>query len=78
MHLDRVGAQVRWVTGPWFLTVYVNVVPWDSVLRLWDILCLEGHRAILFATALSLIHLHGTLSIHPSTLCCTALYCTVL
>ncbi|TQE03779.1 hypothetical protein C1H46_010586 [Malus baccata] len=59
-HLDYLGVQVAWVTGPWFLTIFMNMLPWESVLRVWDVLLFEGNRVMLFRTALALMELYGT------------------
>ncbi|XP_010253447.1 PREDICTED: TBC1 domain family member 8B isoform X2 [Nelumbo nucifera] len=58
-HLDYLGVQVAWVTGPWFLSIFVNMLPWESVLRVWDVLLFEGNRVMLFRTALALMDLYG-------------------
>ncbi|KAF8396653.1 hypothetical protein HHK36_018277 [Tetracentron sinense] len=58
-HLDYLGVQVAWVTGPWFLSIFVNMLPWESVLRVWDVLLFEGNRVMLFQTALALMELYG-------------------
>ena len=29
-HLDYLGVQVAWVTGPWFLSIFMNMLPWES------------------------------------------------
>ncbi|XP_020550890.1 rab GTPase-activating protein 1-like [Sesamum indicum] len=58
-HLDYLGVQVAWVTGPWFLTIFMNMLPWESVLRVWDVLLYEGNRVMLFRTALALMELYG-------------------
>ncbi|XAR56119.1 hypothetical protein NMG60_11036458 [Bertholletia excelsa] len=58
-HLDYLGVQVAWVTGPWFLSIFMNMLPWESVLRVWDVLLFEGNRAMLFKTALALMELYG-------------------
>lgn len=29
-HLDYLGVEVAWVTGPWFLTIFMNMLPWES------------------------------------------------
>ncbi|KAF5742626.1 TBC1 domain family member 8B-like [Tripterygium wilfordii] len=58
-HLDYLGVQVGWVTGPWFLSIFTNKLPWESVLRVWDVLLFEGNRVILFRTALALMELYG-------------------
>ncbi|GER42544.1 Ypt/Rab-GAP domain of gyp1p superfamily protein [Striga asiatica] len=58
-HLDYLGVQVAWVTGPWFLTIFMNMLPWESVLRVWDVLLFQGNRVMLFQTALALMELYG-------------------
>ncbi|KAF7113548.1 hypothetical protein RHSIM_RhsimUnG0119800 [Rhododendron simsii] len=58
-HLDYLGVQVAWVSGPWFLSIFVNMLPWESVLRIWDVLLFEGNRVMLFRTALALMELYG-------------------
>ncbi|CAM6056598.1 unnamed protein product [Sphagnum tenellum] len=57
-HLDSLGVQVAWVSGPWFLSIFVNVLPWESVLRVWDVLLYEGNRSMLFRTGLALMEIH--------------------
>ncbi|CAN1237713.1 TBC1 domain family member 8B [Linum grandiflorum] len=58
-HLDYLGVQVAWVTGPWFLSIFMNMLPWESVLRVWDVLLFEGNRVMLLRTALALMELYG-------------------
>ncbi|KAK9053881.1 hypothetical protein SSX86_024956 [Deinandra increscens subsp. villosa] len=58
-HLDYLGVQVAWLSGPWFLSIFMNILPWESVLRVWDVLLFQGNRIMLFRTALSLMELYG-------------------
>ncbi|KAE8099504.1 hypothetical protein FH972_017482 [Carpinus fangiana] len=58
-HLDYLGVQVAWISGPWFLSIFVNMLPWESVFRVWDVLLFEGTRVMLFQTALALMELYG-------------------
>ncbi|GMP85291.1 hypothetical protein CsSME_00038509 [Camellia sinensis var. sinensis] len=58
-HLDYLGVQVAWISGPWFLSIFVNMLPWESVLRIWDVLLFEGNRVMIFRAALSLMELYG-------------------
>ncbi|XP_047325829.1 TBC1 domain family member 8B-like [Impatiens glandulifera] len=58
-HLDYLGVQIAWVTGPWFLSIFMNVLPWECVLRIWDVLLFEGNRVILFRITLALMELYG-------------------
>lgn len=58
-HLDYLGVEVAWITGAWFLSIFINMLPWESVLRVWDVLLFDGNRVMLFRTALSLLELYG-------------------
>ncbi|XP_039022256.1 EVI5-like protein [Hibiscus syriacus] len=58
-HLDYLGVQVEWISTPWFLSIFVNILPWESVLRIWDVILFEGSRVMLFRTALALMELHA-------------------
>ncbi|KAL1565961.1 GTPase-activating protein gyp3-like [Salvia divinorum] len=58
-HLDYLGVEVAWMSGPWFLSIFVNTLPWESVLRVWDVILFEGNRVMLFRTALALMDLYG-------------------
>jgi hypothetical protein len=29
-HLDYLGVQVAWISGPWFLSIFVNMIPSES------------------------------------------------
>ncbi|KAB1669180.1 hypothetical protein ES319_1Z068700v1 [Gossypium barbadense] len=57
-HLDYLGVQVAWISTPWFISIFVNMLPWESVLRIWDVILFEGNRVMLFRTALALMELH--------------------
>ncbi|KAL3623011.1 hypothetical protein CASFOL_031827 [Castilleja foliolosa] len=58
-HLDYLGVEVAWISGPWFLSIFINMLPWESVLRVWDVLLYEGNRVMLFRTALAMMDLYG-------------------
>ncbi|WOL04662.1 TBC1 domain family member 2A-like [Canna indica] len=58
-HLEYLGVQISWITGPWFLSIFVNTLPWESVLRAWDVFLFDGNRVMLFQTALALMELYG-------------------
>ncbi|KAL0671589.1 hypothetical protein Bca4012_034293 [Brassica carinata] len=58
-HLDYLGVQVACVTAPWFLSIFINMLPWESVLRVWDVLLFEGNCVMLFRTALALMEFYG-------------------
>ncbi|ESQ52365.1 hypothetical protein EUTSA_v10016235mg [Eutrema salsugineum] len=56
---EMVESQVAWISGPWFLSIFVNILPWECVLRMWDVLLFEGNRVVLFRTAFALMELYG-------------------
>ncbi|KAF9183598.1 hypothetical protein BGZ51_003908 [Haplosporangium sp. Z 767] len=48
---------VTLVTSHWFLTLFINILPVESILRVWDCFFYEG-RKILFRVALTILRLH--------------------
>ncbi|KAJ0735903.1 putative Rab-GTPase-TBC domain-containing protein [Helianthus annuus] len=58
-YFDHLGVQMGWICGPWFLSIFVHMIPWESVLRVWDVILFEGNRAMLLRTALALMELYG-------------------
>lgn len=57
--LETSGAPLAAVSASWFLTLYVNQLPWECALRVWDVLLFERTRAVLFQTALALVDLNA-------------------
>ncbi|GAA5802083.1 hypothetical protein HPULCUR_007543 [Helicostylum pulchrum] len=45
------------VTSHWFLTLYINILPIESVLRVWDCLFYDGQK-VLFRIALGIFKLN--------------------
>ncbi|RCI03137.1 hypothetical protein CU098_008697, partial [Rhizopus stolonifer] len=45
------------VTSHWFLTLYINILPFESVFRVWDCLFYEG-PTVLFRVALGIFKLN--------------------
>ncbi|KAI7847195.1 rab-GTPase-TBC domain-containing protein [Circinella umbellata] len=45
------------VTSHWFLTLFINILPIESVLRVWDCLFYEGQR-VLFRVALAIFKMN--------------------
>jgi len=62
-HLDYLGVQVAWVTGPWFLSIFMNMLPWESgqvlccILLILKLICVEMHLKFLSAYSLILSYL---------------------
>ncbi|GJJ76053.1 TBC1 domain family member 6 [Entomortierella parvispora] len=50
---------VTLVTSHWFLTLFINILPVESILRVWDCFFYEG-RKILFRVALTILRMHET------------------
>ena len=53
-HFERLHVDVKAVCSQWFLLVFVNVLPLESVLRVWDSFFIEG-SSILFRVALAVL-----------------------
>ncbi|KAM3578422.1 hypothetical protein VKS41_009167 [Umbelopsis sp. WA50703] len=45
------------VTSHWFLTLFINILPTESVLRVWDCMFYEGQK-VLFRVALAIFKLN--------------------
>lgn len=59
-HLDNLGIDRQIMQGlilPWFLCLYVNVLPLESTLRFFDSFFFEGDK-VLFRVALAIFKLH--------------------
>ena len=56
--LDRFQVDTLLITTQWFLTLFVNTAPTETVLRIWDVVFAEGSK-VLFRVALALFKLNG-------------------
>lgn len=56
-HINSIGMPWAVATTKWFICIYAEVLPTETVLRIWDCLFYEGSK-ILFRVALTLIRMH--------------------
>ena len=56
-HLRALNVDIAVICLPWFLCLYVDILPPESAFRVWDVMLAEGNTAVLFRTALALLHL---------------------
>ena len=54
-HLEALGVQVAGVSSQWFLCLFVNSLPLESALRVWDSFLFEHCASVLFRVALALV-----------------------
>uniref|UniRef100_A0A0A9VZR3 Growth hormone-regulated TBC protein 1 n=1 Tax=Lygus hesperus TaxID=30085 RepID=A0A0A9VZR3_LYGHE len=56
-HMNNLGLPWPVITTKWFICLFCEVLPTETVLRIWDCLFNEGSK-ILFRVALTIISLH--------------------
>ena len=66
-HLEGHGVNVSSVSTNWFLCIFVNSLPLESCLRVWDIFFLECCSSVLFRVALALVDIYFKV-LHPCAL----------
>ncbi|XP_045422647.1 growth hormone-regulated TBC protein 1 isoform X2 [Lemur catta] len=64
--LDRHGMPWALLVSRWFVCLFVDVLPMETVLRIWDCLFNEGSK-IIFRVALTLIKQHQALILEASS-----------
>ena len=57
-HFDHVGVHVPTAVAGWFLVAFVNSLPSESTMRVWDVLFYEKSPAVLFQVGLGLLSLY--------------------
>ncbi len=45
-HLEREGVHATMFCSHWFITLFAYTLPFDHLLRVWDVLFLEGPKII--------------------------------
>ena len=56
-HIDELGVDLPAVTFAWFLSLYTDCLPVETLFRIWDVLFVEG-MVILFKVAISIFMLN--------------------
>ncbi|KNC97518.1 uncharacterized protein SPPG_09430 [Spizellomyces punctatus DAOM BR117] len=57
VHLDKQEVPPLMYITQWFLTLYTTTLPWDTVLRVWDMLYCEGVKP-LFRIGLAILRVN--------------------
>lgn len=45
-HIDSLGLPIAVITTKWFICLFAEVLPIETVLRVWDCLFAEGYKVI--------------------------------
>lgn len=56
-HIEKLGVSYTIFSTKWFICLYIDVLPVETVLRIWDCLFYEGSKVVL-RVALTLLSLH--------------------
>ncbi|KAL3989393.1 Rab-GTPase-TBC domain family protein [Acanthocheilonema viteae] len=56
-HLDQCGIDLATVTLNWFLAIFYDAVPFQTMIRIWDCFLLDGTK-VLFRFALAILSIH--------------------
>ena len=57
-HLAALEVDSAPVALHWLLCMFLNSLPMDSTLRVWDLLFFEHHPVVLFRVALALVEIY--------------------
>jgi TBC1 domain family member 2B len=56
-HFDMNEVDITSLTLNWFMAIFIDSVPFESLLRLWDCFLLEGSK-VLFRFTLAILSIH--------------------
>ena len=46
-HLESLEIDISSITLNWLVSIFLNAVPFDTLLRIWDCFLLEGSKVLL-------------------------------
>lgn len=58
-HLEKHSVSVTSVSTQWFLCIFVNSLPLETCLRVWDVFFFECCSSVLFRVALALVDIYN-------------------
>ncbi|XP_065447946.1 growth hormone-regulated TBC protein 1 isoform X3 [Chrysemys picta bellii] len=65
--MDRHGVMWTLIVSRWFICLFIDILPVETVLRIWDCLFYEGSK-IIFRVALALIKQHQAFILEATNL----------
>lgn len=54
-HADSLQVNISLLASQWLLTAFVNVLPIDTAMRIWDVMLFENSACILFRVLLAIV-----------------------
>ena len=57
-HLGRLGVDVSAVVAPWLICAFVNSLPSDTCVRVWDVFFYQLSSMVLIKVALALVDIY--------------------
>jgi hypothetical protein len=54
-HLQDLEVDLTGVCVSWFLCLFVDVLPWETTLRVWDLFFLHRHPSVLLSVSLAVL-----------------------
>lgn len=58
-HLDDIAVHVPTAVAGWFLVAFVNTLPSETMMRVWDVLFFEKSPVVIFRVALALLDIYS-------------------
>lgn len=58
-HLQALGVDIAYMCTQWFLCCFVNALPVEACLRVWDIFFFQRCSCVMFRVALALVDIYS-------------------